>query len=86
MILTSISNYINHKVSDEITYPFLKLNGEAFEGWGMDEYFHPTTYWACMWLLIHVDKMDRRNPQITFYIIVHFISDHVLYDSKYCIP
>ena len=44
MILTSISNNINHKVSDEITYPFLKLNGEAFEGWGMDEYFYPTIY------------------------------------------
>ena len=44
MILTSISNNINHKVSDEIIYPFLKLNGEAFEGWWMDEYFYPTIY------------------------------------------
>ena len=33
LLLTWISNYINHKMWDEITYPFPNFNGAAVEVW-----------------------------------------------------
>ena len=63
-----ISNYIDYKVWDEITYLFPNFNGR----WslGTDEQFHPMLYRACDYLsmlglkLIHVIKhaQDRLTP------------------------
>ena len=45
-----ISNYIEHKVWDEITYPFPNFNGKAVEVWKLISNFTHTL--LSMWLLI----------------------------------
>ena len=46
-----ISNYIHHKMWDEITYPFLNFNGATVEVWEWMNNFIP--HFSGMWLLIH---------------------------------
>ena len=51
-ILPWMSNYINHKVGDEITYPFPNFNSTAVEVWEWISNFIPTLYWACDYLSV----------------------------------
>ena len=74
LIPVRISNYIQYKVRDDISHPFLNLNGATVEVWEWVKCFHHTLYWACDYLsmlglkLIHVNKrrpMSRRfTPSI----------------------
>ena len=61
------SNYIHHKVWDEITYPIRNFNGCTVEVWEKDKQFHPTLYNGCNYLSmlgLKLNHVSKRAPSI----------------------
>ena len=66
-----ISNHIQCKMGDDITYPFSNFNGCSRWSFGMDKLFHPTLHWACAYLciqgfqLIYLCKKGTKPRRVT---------------------